>query len=182
MRARDARLELGGWGLALSLCLVGSLAAPVRGGEVIDRVLAVAAGDVIMLSDVTAARDLGLVTVAQTGDAVREALSQLIERSLILAEVDRYAPPDPTADAVAQELRLVRNRFTSDQAFEQALARSGLDDRRLAEILRQNLRVRAYLDQRFSAGGPDRRQALIDDWVAGLRRRAEVVDLYLAAP
>ena len=39
--------------------------------------------------------------------------------------------------------------------------------------------MRAYLDQRFTAAS-DRREALIDEWMAGLRRRGEVIDLYVA--
>jgi hypothetical protein len=47
------------------------------------------------------------------------------------------------------------------------------------ETLRQDLRIRAYQDQRFSPADP-RRQTLIDEWVAGLRRRGDVIDLYLS--
>ncbi|HEV2984995.1 MAG TPA: hypothetical protein VGX46_11415, partial [Vicinamibacterales bacterium] len=60
-----------------------------------------------------------------------------------------------------------------------ALARSGIDERQLRETVRQDLRMRAYLDQRF-ATAQDRRQTLMDDWMTGLRRRGEVVDLYLS--
>jgi hypothetical protein len=46
--------------------------------------------------------------------------------------------------------------------------------------VRQNQRLRAYLEQRFSApdNDPGRRRSLVDDWVAGLRRHARVVNLY----
>ena len=44
----------------------------------------------------------------------------------------------------------------------------------------QDLRIRAYLDQRFSGAPTTGRQTLIDDWMAGLRRRGDVIDLYLA--
>ena len=44
--------------------------------------------------------------------------------------------------------------------------------------MRENLRIRAYLDQRFSASD-ERRQQVVDDWIAGLRRRADIIDLYL---
>ena len=37
----------------------------------------------------------------------------------------------------------------------------------------------AYINQRFTSAG-DPRRAAIDEWMAGLRRRAEVIDLYLA--
>ena len=51
--------------------------------------------------------------------------------------------------------------------------------RTCAQTLRENLRIRAYLDQRFSASD-ERRQQVVDDWMAGLRRRADIIDLYLA--
>jgi hypothetical protein len=105
-------------------------------------------------------------------------LTRLIDRELILDEVERYAPPEPAADAVDRAFAAVRDRFPSAAALEATLARCGIDDRHLRETLRQDLRIRAYLEQRFS-GTDARRQALIDEWVAGLRRRADVVDLYI---
>jgi hypothetical protein len=151
----------------------------VANAETIDRVLAVVNGSVITLSDVAAARDLGIVSVENAADPVRAVLSGLIDRTLELSEVDRYAPPEPTADAVAREMDAVRARFPTPAAFDAALAASGMDVMRLHDILRDNLRIRAYLDQRF-VGAADRRQQLVSDWLAGLRRRAELTDLYLA--
>jgi hypothetical protein len=40
--------------------------------------------------------------------------------------------------------------------------------------------MRAYLDQRFSTAA-DRRASLVEEWMASLRRRGGVVDLYLSA-
>lgn len=122
--------------------------------EIIDRVLAVAAGELIMLSDVTAARDLGLVKIGPSADPVGAVLSRLIDRELVLAEVDRYAPPEPSAEAVDRELAAVRSGFATRAAFDAALARSGIDETHLRETLRQNLRIRAYEDQRFTVPPP----------------------------
>lgn len=202
------------------IVLVGAVVAgsvrPTAGSEIIDRVLAVVAGNLVMLSDVTAAREFGLVAPGAAADPVREILSRLIDRALILAEVERYAPPEPGTDAVDRELQVVRSRFVASQAFDLTLARTGLTEKHLRETLRQDLRIRAYLEQRFTGAVPTdeelgryyrdhpqeferngvvvpfeqarrdvtqtvrarQRQALIDDWVAGLRRRAEIVDLY----
>ncbi|HMB82058.1 MAG TPA: SurA N-terminal domain-containing protein [Vicinamibacterales bacterium] len=146
--------------------------------ETIDRVLAVVANQLITLSDVTAAIDLGLQSPDEAADPKRAVLSKLIDRELILAEVDRYAPAEPTAEAVDREIARVRQRFASPAAFEAALARSGIDEKHLRETLRQDLRMREYLDQRFSVA--DRRVRMVDEWLAGLRRRGGVVDLYLA--
>ena len=162
--------------LALSLTVVAVRGA--RADEVIDRVLAVVAGDLIMQSDVRAARELGLVTANDSGDQDRAVLSQLIDRALILDEVERYAPPEPSPDAIDRAFRAVRGRFASDDAFDAVLARTGFDERQLRSVLRQNLRIRAYLDQRFGGETPERGEAIIAAWVAGLRSRATIVDLY----
>jgi hypothetical protein len=145
--------------------------------ETIDRVLAVAAGHVIMLSDVTAALEFGWVTPEDSSDPIRQVLTKLIDRELVLAEVERYAPPEPSDEAVDREVATVRARFPTTSAYDAALARTGIDEKHVRDTLRQNLRVRAYEDQRFTPANA-RRQALIDEWVAGLRRRGDFVNLY----
>ena len=155
-----------------ALCVVSA--------ETIDRVLAVVAGDLITLSDVNAARELGLVTSSGGADPIRDVLSQLIDRELELVEVERYGQPEPTADAVDNEVQMVRARFATPQAYVAVLFRSGIDEQHLRGTLRENLRIHAYLDQRF-ANGAQPRQQLIDEWLAGLRRRAEILDVYAAS-
>ena len=158
---------------AMVVCVADAMAA-----ETIDRVLAVVGGQLILLSDVTAARDLGLQTADAAGDPVRALLTKLIDRELVLVEVDRYAPPEPDADAVNRELERVRARSPSREAFVSALERSGIDEQYVREVMRQDLRMAAYLNLRFATAG-DRRAPLISDWMAGLRRRGDVIDLYV---
>jgi len=178
-RDKDTKVNKGHKGqnviavIAAVVCGVG-----VARAEVIDRVLAVVGGQLITLTDVIAARDLRLVAPPTGADPTRDLLSKLIDRELVLAEVERYAPPEPTADAVDAEVRRVRARFDSDEAFAAALVRSGIDEKHLRETLRQDLRIRAYLDQRFAAAG-DRRAAAQEEWLGGLRRRGDVIDVYL---
>lgn len=146
-----------------------------QSAEIIDRVLAVVAGDVIMQSDVAAARELGFAALPPGGDPAREVLTALIERALVLAEVERYAPPEPAPEEIDRRIQSIRVRFQTPEAFSAALARAGLEDTHLRERLRQDLRIEAYLGERFAAGGRD---ALVRDWIAGLRRRSDIVDLY----
>jgi hypothetical protein len=153
----------------------------VVAADTIDRVLAVVAGQGIMLSDVNAVRDLGIVNVrVDSPDPTGEVLSTLIDRELMLAEVDRYAQAEPDPAAIDRDVAIVRGRFPSEKAFNDVLTRAGYDMTHLREIVRQNLRLRAYLDQRFGTTDTDqrRRQTMIDDWIAGLRRRTAVVNLY----
>src|SRR5262249_16904043 len=97
---------------------------------------------------------------------------------LQLGEVERYAPQEPTPEDIDREVQGVRARFASPSEFDVALARSGLDLARLRERLRDDLRIHAYLDQRFSAK-EERRQLVIDGWMVRLSRSASIISLYL---
>ena len=162
--------------LTAAVCVPAGPAAAAD--EVIDRVLAVAGGDVITLSDVRAARELGLVEPGDALDPVRAVLGQLIDRALVLAEVNRFAPPEPTAQAIAGAFETIAARFATVPAFDAALARLGIDRPFARDLLREDLRIRAYLDQRFAADTPSGQRLLVDQWVAGLRRRSGVIVLY----
>ena len=197
-----------------ALLLVSLLTARAATAEIIDRVLAVVAGQLILLSDVNAARGLRLVPVAPDADLIRDVLPRLIDRALMLSEVERYAPPEPAAEAISRQLQALRATFASAEAFQAQMVRVGLDETHLRETLRQDLRIQAYLDQRFTvqpaseeelgryyrehpeaftqdgrltpfeaarprvvtAATAERRQRLVDDWVAGLRKRADIVE------
>jgi hypothetical protein len=163
--------------LAASLCLLPGPAAAAA-DEVIDRVLAVVNGEVITLSDVRAARELGRVQPGDAPDPVRVVLSQLIDRVLVLTEVDRFAPPEPTAVSIESAFESVVARFESPAAFAATLARLGIDGAFVRDLLREDLRIRAYLDQRFTAASTAEQRTMVDEWVNGLRRRADVIDLY----
>ena len=78
-------------------------------------------------------------------------MTQLIERQLILDEVDRYVVEEPTPDAIERRLVRVRARFSSEAQFGDALAEAGLSDADLRRIVRDDIRIDAYLDQRFAA-------------------------------
>lgn len=209
-------LRAQGIGLLLTGVLGVCAVRPLTADEIIDRVYAVAGGYLIMQSDVLAARDLGLVSVGNAPDPTRAVLSRLIDRALVLAEVDRYAPPEPGVPAIEAALEEVRSRFATADAFNTALAAAGMTEAHLRETLRQNLRIRGYYEQRFTVVLPgddelgryyrehaeaftrngssapfeevrlqvlqmyvaERRNALAEEWIAGLRRRADIVDRY----
>ena len=172
------------WRHGVRACLIaivmyaGASRTAAAQGEVIDRVLAVAGGEVITLSDVRAAQELGRVDVGSAADPVRAELSQFTDRALVLAEVNRFAPPEPTAVTLDEALDSVTARFASAAAFDAVLARLGIDRPFVRELLREDLRIRAYLDQRFTADTPAEQRTLVNEWIAGLRRRSDVVDLY----
>lgn len=163
------------------MALGSSAAAGVR-AEVIDRVLAVVAGQLITLSDVRAAISLGIVTSAEAPDPVAAALDQLVERALMIEEMERYAPPEPGTALVQARMASMQQPFPNAAAFTRALDAAGQTKAGLEELAREELQLAAYIDQRFGASDNAGRRAVVAEWVAGLRRRADLVVLYLRTP
>jgi hypothetical protein len=120
------------------------------GAEIIDRILAVVDTQIITLSDVRAALKFGLVPEDVSTDPTGAVLQRLIDRRLMLIEVDRYAPPEPSEAAVNASLAAVERRFKDALELEIALNQSGLSRDELRRQLRDTLRIEAYLQQRFS--------------------------------
>lgn len=134
---------------------------PLRAQDVVlDRMLAVVNGDVVTSSDVRAARRLQLIplTPSMNDEAV---ITLLIERRLILAEVARYAPVEPTKEQVAARRAAWLATLPAGTELPKVLASVGVRETALAAWLRDDLRIAAYLDQRFTAAAqPTREQAL----------------------
>lgn len=162
--------------IVLALLLIWAGAARA---DVIDRIMAVVSGQPITLSDVTAARQFGLVQVPPgTPDPIAFTLDRLIERRLILAEVERFQPPEP--DPVEMTIRVdeLERQAGSPAAFEKALAIVGMTHDQLRRHFRDDLRITTYLNQRFGATTAEaERQAAIKTWTSELRRRAAVTVL-----
>jgi peptidyl-prolyl cis-trans isomerase SurA len=185
------------------------LAAWGTAAQIVDRVLAVVDGELVTLSDLRTARALGVV---EAGDDAA-AVAQLVDRALMVAEVSRYAPPEPARDVVERRLAALRDAVGAAR-FAEVLKLGGLDEESLRRTLRQDLLLDAYVTQRFTAtaqptdgevetylaghraeltgqgGAPlagddavraarsrlmaERRSRLVGDWLAGLRRRADI--------
>ena len=164
--------------------------------EIIDRVLAILPGQIITLSDVEAALQLGLVEAQQGEDRIASGLSAVVDRVLMLNEVRRVSPPEPSAAAIDARIGRIRERFSTPADLTRVLAARGLDDSVLRLYAADDLRLESYLEERFSAAAQpteeeirragesarqrlalDRRRTLIGAWTAELRRRADVTVL-----
>jgi parvulin-like peptidyl-prolyl isomerase len=166
---------------SLLLVAVVALAAAVdaSAADVIDRVMAVVNRRPILLSDVNAAIEFQLVSRSEAGDPLASSLDRLIERALILEEVERYQPPEPAPEEIDKRIEAIQQRFATPDAFQKALASVGMREAQLRSHIRDDLRSVTYINQRFGESDPAARETLIAEWVAGLRRRADVTVLYL---
>jgi hypothetical protein len=143
--------------------------------ELIERTLAIVGGQAITLTDVRAAMALGLIDVPAVGDPVPAATKLLIERALVLREVERYAPAEPSDAGIEARVRTTIARYPTIEAFRAALAAAAFSEDQLRAWARDDVRMAAYIEQRFT--DVERRRDLITDWIADLRRRTPVVEL-----
>jgi hypothetical protein len=195
-----------------------TLTAPSSSAEVIDRILAVVEGQIITLSDARAALRLDLVPADVSEDPIAAVMQRLIDRRLMLAEVERYAPAEPPASAIDARLASIQARFKDALGLEIALNQTAMTREELQRHIRDTLRIDAYLQQRLSITvepSPDdmqryyrehpaeltadgvlrpfaevaerirarlieeRRDPIVREWIEGLRRRGNVVIVYL---
>ena len=165
-------------------CVVAAVlltAAATARGDIIDRVLAVVAGQPITLSDVNAASALQLVTTDPAAkDRIGAVLDRLIERTLVIDEVDRYQPPEPAPEEIDRRYTAIEQRAGGAAALAHTLAVTGMTADQLRRWVRDDLRIDTYFNQRFGTTEPVRTQSR-NEWLRGLRRRAEVTVLYIPA-
>ncbi len=110
--------------------------------QLLDRIIARVNGVAITLTDVKAAIALGIADPPEAA-----AIEQLINRQLVLGEVARFLPPEPSAAAITVEAEALTTRV--GERMPDIVASTGIDDARIREIARENLRIQAYLNQRF---------------------------------
>jgi hypothetical protein len=169
--------------LVLALVLAG-LVGTVR-AEVIDRVLAVVGSHVVTLSDVRAAQTFAIVPAGTTADSTADVLVSLVNRELMLGEVDRYSSPDPDRALLERRMAQIRARFPSPNQYQQALARTAMTDGRLRTVVADNVRIETYLDQRFGAAAqptPDEVQRYYRDHPGEFTRGGQLVSFDEAQP
>lgn len=144
---------------ALTMLLAGAFPAPGSGfaapavtqPELIERTLALVGGQAITLSDARAAMALGLIELPDGADPIAGATTRLVDRELVLREVQRYAPPAPEETVVSARLDEIRKRFPSPGALAQLLQAHAFSEARLRAWVRDDLRTQAYLAQRFAS-------------------------------
>lgn len=190
---------LTGSSVLAAFCLLQSSAQTLT----IDRLVAVVGAEPIFLSDVREVVRLRLLDAegslaledekAGATDEAR-ALSRLINRRLVLAEVNRYSQMLPAAADVQQAFDAWKARAGEVPSHDETFVRAFLSD---------TLRIHRYIDQRFTAAAAptreearafykgtapfesveedvrrqlaeERRRAMVRDWLRDLRERAEV--------
>ena len=136
--------------------------------QLLDRVVARVGTAAITQTDVDAAVAFGIVD-PKAGDPVK----LMIDRRLMLAEVNRFPPPEPDFRTV--QALMVNMKMTAGPDVNAVMKRTGVDDNRLSELARETLRIQSYVLQRF--GTTPRAEEQRARWLNDLRVRGDVSEV-----
>ena len=121
--------------------------------------------------------------------APREVLKEAVEDTgrHAVHELERYLSTLGTIAAISPLLGLLGTvsgmirsftAITADGVPNPAVLAGGISEALVRAWLRDDLRIAAYLEQRFAAAeSPELRAELVTDWILDLRRRTPVVEL-----
>ncbi len=166
MRATVPALRLGLVVMAAALAVGASAAAQTR----LDGILFKFSGGIVTLSDVRQVRLLGLLQPANDSDEAY--VNAIVNRRLMLTELRRNPPPEPTPEAVDAQVGQWQARVAGRGKVADLLGRAGMTEAELHGWFRDDLRIQAYLDERF--GSSAGRTGQITSWIGVLRQRAGI--------
>jgi phenylpropionate dioxygenase-like ring-hydroxylating dioxygenase large terminal subunit len=119
----------------------------------IDRVAAVIDRQVITVSEVSQMVEMRFFprTAGQNEDDYRRGvLENLIAQTLRYRDVERFGAQDIPKDTIEARLQDIRKRFASEAEFSAALARAELTLDEFRALVKRQLQVEAYIQERFA--------------------------------
>jgi hypothetical protein len=134
------------------LCLMAAIPAALP-ATIADRIAAVIDRQVLTVSEVSQMVDLRFFPhpAGQSDDAYRrEVLDNLIAQALRYRDVERFGAQDIPKDAIEARLREIQSRFSSPAEFEAARLRAELTLDEVRTLIKRQLQVEAYVQERFS--------------------------------
>ena len=154
-----------------ALLVISLLAMPQQAltSVELDRIVSTVQTTKIWSSDVRQARMMKLFGPGVASD--EGILIELQNRVLMLTEVGRSAVREPTAEELAAHRQAWEQRLGT-RDVEPLMARAGMNARDLQAWLRNDVRIRLYLEGRFGNLGESQRAARTAEWISDLRQRA----------
>ena len=119
--------------------------------DIIDKVVATVDRQLIMLSDVRAVTELGVLAMGSNEGSETQVTSRLINSILILVEVDRFLVSEPLQPVIQRRIDELKEHHSTVKSFETAWKSVGMTEERLYRLVRNDLRIDIYLRQRFTS-------------------------------
>jgi hypothetical protein len=122
-------------------------------GDVIDRIAAIVEREVITVSEVSQMVTLHFFA-RRSGEAGgeyrRRVLDAMIAQMLRDRDVERFGAEEMSKEAIEARLTEIVSRFPSRADFDRALAETELTLDEVRALIKRQLQVEAYIDERFS--------------------------------
>lgn len=118
----------------------------------VDRIAAVVDRQVLTVSEVTQMVEIRFFPrLAPSEDEHRrEVLDALIAQALRYRDVERFGAQDISRDAIEARLLEIQRRFASEAELDAALARAELSRDEVLALVKRQLQVEAYIQERFA--------------------------------
>jgi hypothetical protein len=122
-------------------------------GQIIDRIAAIVEDEAVTTSEISQFR---IVRIFQQrpdeSDAAydRRILDSMIAQMLRYRDVIRFGGVDVSSSEIENRVRRIAERFPSEEAFREALEFAEVSIERLHSIIRRQIQVEAYIEERFS--------------------------------
>ncbi len=132
--------------------LICAVALPVS-AVTVDRVAAVIDRQVITVSEVSQMVETRFFPRAarlSDDDYRRAVLENLIAQALRYRDVERFGAQDISKDSIEARLKEIQARFASEAEFPAALARAELTPDEFRALIKRQLQVEAYVQERFA--------------------------------
>jgi len=128
------------------------LAAPAH-AVTVDRIAAVIDRQVLTVSEVNQMAELRFfprVAGRSEDDYRHDILEGLIAQALRYRDVERFGAQDIPKDSIEARLVEIQRRFASPAELDAALARAELTPDELRALIKRQLQVEAYIQERFA--------------------------------
>jgi hypothetical protein len=132
--------------------LILLLLAFPAGAVTVDRIAAVVDRQVLTVSEIAQLVEIRFFPrLSDSEDEYRrEVLDALIAQALRYRDVERFGAQDISADAIEARVLEIQGRFSSVGELSAALARAELTPDELRALVKRQLQVEAYIQERFA--------------------------------
>lgn len=140
------------WRAGLNLLIFLAIGSPAS-AVMVDRIAAVVDRQVITVSEINQMVELRFFPrrASASDDAYRrDILDALIAQALRFRDVERFGGQDIPKDSIEARVREIEGRFASGADLAAALRRAELSADELRALVKRQLQVEAYIQERFA--------------------------------
>jgi hypothetical protein len=135
------------------IALIAFLLSTPAYAVTVDRIAAVIDRQVLTVSEVNQMAELRFfprVAGRSDDDYRHDILEALIAQALRFRDVERFGAQDIPKDSIESRLVEIQHRFASPAELDAALARAELTPDELRALIKRQLQVEAYIQERFA--------------------------------